>query len=81
MTRSDKASFKQRQTEFIRKHGFSPKGYLIALALLPPAAIYIALKMEQYHLIVRAAAALFVVAFHGTLLLGGAQLIAWFFAH
>ena len=69
-------SLKQRQLEFVRRHGYSLKAYLLALALFPPAAIFIALKIESWALPLRFAAAAMVVAIHGGIALGALDLLA-----
>jgi hypothetical protein len=48
---------------------------LIALVILPPAAILIAFKMSRWAMPLRVFATLFVIALHTTLFLGGAALI------
>ncbi len=62
---------RQKLGAFIEKHGFTFKAYLIALAIFPPAAVYIPFKIPGIMMGLRIGMVALTLGLHALILTGG----------
>lgn len=67
---------KAKVLEFVEKHGYTVKAFIISLIVFPPGAVFIALKHPTWSFTQKAIALICFIASTLFVLLGGGALIA-----
>lgn len=61
--------------KFIVEHGYTSKGWLVAMVICPPAAVYIPFKIPSISRVARIGMLLLTVVVHGMLITGSFAVI------